>query len=248
MPVAKAKAKAKQAHAPSIEELFEVGGYFGHSLKRSHPKMKPFIIMTREKVSIIDLEKTCRQIERALKELKRILENDGLILFVGTKRQAKDRLAELATALSQPYVNERWIGGLLTNYGVVRDQLAGLDRLEKERAEGAFEKLTKREVGRIDDRILKLEANLGGLRRLTRLPDALFVVDSRRESIAVKEAKKLKIPVFALTDTDADPGPVDRLIVVNDDSTRSVDFVLKGLKETLLPFKPESVKGIGEEE
>jgi small subunit ribosomal protein S2 len=206
----------------SIKELLEAGVHFGHQTKRWNPKMKDFIFGERNGIYIIDLQKTHRLLQDALSFVQELAAVGRTILFVGTKRQAQEAVAEEAQRSGMPYVNERWLGGLLTNFVTVRKSLDRVRELEMMLADSAKERLTKKELARLDKERIKLERNLQGIRTMKSVPDAIFVIDTRKEAIAVKEARKLKIPVVGIVDTNCDPDEVDYVIPGNDDALRAI--------------------------
>ena len=206
--------------------LLEAGVHFGHQAKRWNPKMKEYIFTTRDDIHIIDLQKTVEKIEEAYAELLKACENGGKVLFVGTKKQAKEASIEEATRCNSFYVTERWLGGTLTNFRTIRDRVKRLIEIEKMEAEGRFELLPKKEVANIQKEYERLNKLLGGIRNMERLPKAIIVVDPRVESNAIREARRLHIPVFGIVDTNCDPDAVDYVIPANDDAVRSVKVVL----------------------
>ncbi|MCW5196471.1 30S ribosomal protein S2 [Buchnera aphidicola (Pemphigus obesinymphae)] len=213
----------------SMKDMIKAGVHFGHQTRYWNPKMKPFIFGSRNRVHIINLEKTLPMFNIALKELKKISLRKGKILFVGTKRAASKEIKQSAISCKQFYVNHRWLGGMLTNWKTVRQSIKRLKDLEIESQDGTFEKLTKKEVLLRTRELAKLENSLGGIKNMGGLPDALFVVDSEHEHIAVKEANNLSIPVFAIVDTNSNPDGVDYIIPGNDDAIRSVRLYLKSV-------------------
>lgn len=223
----------------NVKDLLNAGVHFGHLTRKWNPNMAPYIYMERNGIHIISLYKTVAKIEEASVALKKIAASGRKILFVATKKQAKDIVAESAQKVKMPYITERWPGGMLTNFVTIRKavkKMAAIDRMKKD---GTFETLSKKEKLQVDRLRAKLEKNLGSINDMTRLPGALFVVDIKREHIAIKEAQKLKIPIFAMVDTNSDPREVDFVIPANDDATKSigkimslmVDAVQDGLQE-----------------
>jgi small subunit ribosomal protein S2 len=206
--------------------LLEAGVHFGHQAKRWNPKMKEYIFTTRDDIHIIDLQKTVEKIEEAYAELLKACENGGKVLFVGTKKQAKEASIEEATRCQSFYVTERWLGGTLTNFRTIRDRVKRLIEIEKMESDGKFELLPKKEVAKIQKEYEKLNKLLGGIREMDKLPKAIIVVDPRVEMNAIREARKLHIPVFGIVDTNCDPDDVDFPIPANDDAVRSVKVVL----------------------
>ncbi|MGM9877492.1 MAG: 30S ribosomal protein S2 [Bacilli bacterium] len=206
--------------------LLEAGVHFGHQAKRWNPKMKEYIFTTRDDIHIIDLQKTVDKIEEAYAELLKACENGGKVLFVGTKKQAKDASIEEATRCKSFYVTERWLGGTLTNFRTIRDRVKRLIEIEKMESDGKFELLPKKEVAKIQKEYERLNKLLSGIRDMQTLPKAIIVVDPRVEINAIKEARRLHIPVFGIVDTNCDPDDVDYAIPANDDAVRSVKVVL----------------------
>ncbi|MGO9438567.1 MAG: 30S ribosomal protein S2 [Terracidiphilus sp.] len=206
----------------TMKELLEAGVHFGHQTKRWNPKMKDYIFGERNGIYIIDLQKTLKLFKDASKFVTELCANGKTILFVGTKRQAQDAIAEEANRASMPYINQRWLGGLLTNWVTVQKSVKRLQELDDMATDGRYELLTKKEVIRLERERKHLQANLAGIKTMKRLPDALFVVDSNNEAIAVKEARKLGIPVVAVVDTNCDPTVVDYVIPGNDDALRAI--------------------------
>ena len=206
----------------TMKELLEAGVHFGHQTKRWNPKMKEYIFGERNGIYIIDLQKTLKLFKDASKFVTELCSQGRTILFVGTKRQAQDAVAEEATRAGMPYINQRWLGGLLTNWVTVQKSVKRLQELDEMATDGRYELLTKKEVIRLERERKHLQANLAGIKSMKRLPDALFIVDSNNEQIAVKEARKLGIPVVAVVDTNCDPTVVDYVIPGNDDALRAI--------------------------
>jgi small subunit ribosomal protein S2 len=205
-----------------MKELLEAGVHFGHQTKRWNPKMKEYIFGERNGIYIIDLQKTLKLFKEASKFVTELCAGGKTILFVGTKRQAQDAVAEEATRAGMPYINQRWLGGLLTNWITVQKSVKRLQELDDMATDGRYELLTKKEVIKLERERKHLQANLAGIKSMKRLPDALFIVDSNNEAIAVKEARKLGIPVVAVVDTNCDPTVVDYVIPGNDDALRAI--------------------------
>ena len=223
----------------TVKDLLSAGVHFGHLTRKWNPNMAPYIYMERNGIHIISLYKTVAKIEEASEALAKIASSGRKILFVATKKQAKDIVSESAKKVNMPFITERWPGGMLTNFVTIRKavkKMAAIDRMKKD---GTFETLSKKEKLQVDRLRSKLEKNLGSISDMTRLPGALFVVDIKREHIAIKEAQKLKIPIFAMVDTNSDPREVNYVIPANDDATKSIDKILSlvvdaigdGLKE-----------------
>ena len=223
----------------TVKDLLDAGVHFGHLTRKWNPNMAPYIYMERNGIHIISLYKTVAKIEEASEALSKIASSGRKILFVATKKQAKDIVSQSAQKVNMPYITERWPGGMLTNFVTIRKavkKMAAIDRMKKD---GTFETLSKKEKLQVERLRSKLEKNLGSISEMTRLPGALFVVDIKRENIAIKEAQKLKIPIFAMVDTNSDPREVNYVIPSNDDATKSIDKILSlvvdaignGLKE-----------------
>ena len=217
----------------SMNYLLEAGVHFGHQKRRWNPKMKEYIYTSRDDIYIIDLQKTQKKIEEAYEAMKEIAANEGKILFVGTKKQAQEAAEECATRTNMYFVNERWLGGTLTNFKTIRSRIKRLDEIEKMEADGTFEKYEKKEVIKFKKEYEKLNKNLRGIREMKKLPDALVIVDPRKEEIAIKEARKLNIPVFGVVDTNCDPDMVDYVIPGNDDAVRSVKLMIGALTNAI---------------
>ena len=211
----------------NFDALLQAGAHFGHLKRKWNPAMAPYIFMERNGIHIIDLHKTVAKIDVAAEALKGIAKNGKRILFVATKKQAKDIVAEKAAAVGMPYVIERWPGGMLTNFPTIRKAVKKMANIDKLMSDGTYSNLSKREVLQISRQRAKLEKNLGSIADLTRLPSALFVVDVLKEAIAVKEAKRLGIPVFAIVDTNSDPRDIDYVIPANDDAKDSIEIILE---------------------
>ena len=211
----------------NFDTLLEAGCHFGHLKRKWNPAMAPYIFMERNGIHIIDLHKTVAMVDTAAEALKQIAKSGKKILFVATKKQAKSAVAEAAASVNMPYVNERWAGGMLTNFPTIRKAVKKMANIDKLTADGTFSNLSKREILQISRQRAKLEKNLGSIADLTRLPSALFVVDVMKEHIAVAEANRLGIPVFAIVDTNSNPDPVDFVIPANDDASKSVEVILQ---------------------
>jgi len=210
----------------NFDELLEAGCHFGHLKRKWNPAMAPYIFMERNGIHIIDLHKTVIKIDEAAAALKQIAKSGRKILFVATKKQAKDVVAEKSTLVGMPYITERWAGGMLTNFPTIRKAVKKMTTIDKMATDGTFDNISKREKLQITRQREKLEKNLGSIADLTRLPSALFIVDVMKEHIAVKEAKRLGIPVFGIVDTNSNPNDIDFIIPANDDATKSVDVIL----------------------
>lgn len=209
-----------------VKDLLEAGVHFGHLTRKWDPNMAPYIYMERNGIHIINLYKTAAKIEESAQALHKIAASGKKILFVATKKQAKDIVAEKAGAVSMPYITERWPGGMLTNFITIRKAVKKMSSIDKMKKDGTYLTLSKKERLQVDRLRAKLEKNLGSIADMTRLPGALFVVDIKREHIAIKEAQKLNIPIFAMVDTNSDPRQVDYVIPANDDASKSIDKVL----------------------
>ena len=210
----------------SMNYLLEAGVHFGHQKRRWNPKMKEFIYTTRDDIYIIDLQKTVKKLEEAYEAMKEIAQNGGSVLFVGTKKQAQEAAEECATRTNMYFVNERWLGGTLTNFKTIRSRIKRMGEIEKMEQEGVFEMLPKKEVIQIKKEYDKLNKNLRGIREMKKMPQALVIVDPRKEEIAIKEARILGIPVFGIVDTNCDPDMVDYVIPGNDDAVRAVKLLI----------------------
>ena len=210
----------------SMNYLLEAGVHFGHQKRRWNPKMKEFIYTTRDDIYIIDLQKTVKKLEEAYEAMKEIAEAGGKVLFVGTKKQAQEAAEECATRTNMYFVNERWLGGTLTNFKTIRSRIKRMDDIDKMEADGTFDLLPKKEVIQIKKEYAKLDKNLRGIREMKKLPQALVIVDPRKEENAIKEARILGIPVFGIVDTNCDPDLVDYVIPGNDDAVRAVKLLL----------------------
>jgi small subunit ribosomal protein S2 len=220
--------------AIAMKELLEAGVHFGHQTKRWNPKMKEYIFGQRNGIYIIDLGKTVKLFREALEFVTNLAAEGRTILFVGTKRQAKDVIAEEAQRCGMFYVNERWLGGLLTNFATIQRSLGRLRDLEAMSTDGRYDTLSKKEIARNEKERKKLQKNLEGIRGMSRLPDAVFIVDSKKEQIAVDEARKLKIPVIGIVDTNCDPDEVDLIIPGNDDALRAIRLFASKIAEAVM--------------
>ena len=223
----------------SMKLLLESGVHFGHQTRRWHPKMKTYIFTQRNGIHIVDLSQTITKLTEACQFIKSLVADGGEILFVGTKKQAQDVIKEAATRCGMHYVNIRWLGGTLTDFNTIQLRIDFLVRLEDRKAKGGFESLPKKEAQKLDEKIAKLNRLLGGIKEMTKLPDAVFIVDPGKESIAVAESRRVDVPIVAIVDTDCDPNLIDHPIPGNDDAIRSVklisgkiaDAVLEGIAE-----------------
>lgn len=222
----------------TIKDLLEAGAHFGHQTSRWNPKMKRFIFEERNGLYIIDLAKTLQQIRNAVEVVKSVVSKNKSVLFVGTKKQAKSVIKELAEECGEFYVCERWLGGMLTNLSTIRQSIKKLDKIEKQIASGG-EGLTKKELSLLSKDQLKLDKNLSGVRSMRKPPGLVVVVDPSKEHIAVAEAKKLGIPVMGLVDTNCDPDPIDYVIACNDDALKSIKLILSALTDVIMQKKNE---------
>jgi len=218
----------------SMKSLLETGVHFGHRARKWNPKMKPYIFTERNGIHIIDLQQTMVYLDSIYALVRDTVEDGGSVLFVGTKRQAQETVATEASRSMMPYVNERWMGGTLTNWRTIRDRLETMKRLERMREENGFEGLTKKERILLDRKMARMALRFGGMRNMSRLPDLMFVVDVRREDNAVKEANILGIPVIALVDTNCDPDPIDYVIPANDDAIRAIKLLTAKIADAAL--------------
>ena len=230
----------------SMKQLLEAGVHFGHQTRRWNPKMAPYIFTERNGIYIIDLQKTVRKVDEAYQFVRNTVAEGGPVLFVGTKKQAQETIRQEAERCGMPYVNQRWLGGMLTNFQTIRSRIDRLEQLETMESDGSFELLPKKEVMQLQKEKERLERFLGGIRTLRRLPDAVFVVDPRKEKIAVAEARKLGIPIIAIVDTNCDPDEIDYVIPGNDDAIRAVRLLTSKMADAVL----EALEGqqVAEEE
>ena len=226
-----------------VKELLDAGVHFGHLTRKWNPNMAPYIYMERDGIHIINLYKTAAKLEEAVNALKKIVISGRKILFVATKKQAKDIVSAIAKSVDMPYITERWPGGMLTNFVTIRKAVKKMVAIDRMKKDGTFETLSKKEKLQVDRLRGKLEKNLGSISDMTRLPGAIFIVDTLNEKISVKEAQKLKIPIFAMVDTNSDPGEVDFIIPSNDDASKSIEKILsvvcKAIQEGLDERKME---------
>jgi small subunit ribosomal protein S2 len=227
----------------SMRELLEAGAHFGHRTRFWNPKMADYIFGSRNKIHIIDLEKTMPMLNDALNYIGRLASNHANILFVGTKRAAQDSIREQAKRCGMPFVDHRWLGGMLTNYKTVRQSIFRLKELKKMHDEGLFEGMIKKEALMLTRELEKLERSLGGIQDMGGLPDALFVVDVGYEHIAVEEARRLKIPVIGIVDTNNNPDPIDYVIPANDDSMRAVEIYVRAVADAILDARQANTVG-----
>ena len=218
----------------SMKQLLEAGVHFGHQTRRWNPKMKPYIFTERNGIYIIDLQKTVKKLDEAYNFIHEVAANGGEVLFVGTKKQAADSIKEEAERAGAHYVNARWLGGMMTNFKTIQRRIARLEQLHTMEEDGTFALLPKKEVIKLNLEIEKLEKFIGGIKKMNKLPGALFVVDPRKEKIAVAEAKKLGIPVVAIVDTNCDPDEIDYVIPGNDDAIRAVKLIAGAMADAII--------------
>ena len=218
----------------SMKQLLEAGVHFGHQTRRWNPKMAPYIFTERNGIYIIDLQKTVKKLDEAYAFIKSVAENGDNVLFVGTKKQAGDSVKEEALRAGAYYVNARWLGGMMTNFKTIQRRIARLEQLHTMQEDGTFNLLPKKEVVKLELEIEKLEKYLGGIKDMKKLPGALFIVDPRKEKIAVSEAKKLGIPVVAIVDTNCDPDDADYVIPGNDDAIRAVKLIAGAMADAII--------------
>ena len=233
-----------------IKDLIDSGVHFGHLTRKWDPNMAPYVYTERKGIHIIDLYKTAAKIEEASSALGKIAASGRKILFVATKKQAKDIVADKAKSVNMPFITERWPGGMLTNFVTIRKAVKKMAYIDRMKKDGSFEALSKREKLQINRQRAKLEKNLGSIVDMTRLPGAILIVDIKREHIAVAEAQKLNIPIFAMVDTNSDPRPIDFVIPSNDDASKSIDKVLSFLTDAIadgLSDRKKSKEGTQEE-
>ncbi|MEP0827723.1 MAG: 30S ribosomal protein S2 [bacterium] len=229
---------------PEIRELLEAGVHFGHQTRRWNPKMRPFIFTERNGIYIIDLNKTLDAIKMACQKAKEVISRGQSILFVGTKKQAKDVIREEAIRCGQFFVTERWLGGMLTNFTTIKASIKKLKSMERMKEEGEMSKFTKKEISHFENEMQKLDKVLGGIKNMNYLPGLLFVVDAKKEKIAVAEAAKLGIPIVGVIDTNADPDPIDFPIAANDDAIKSIRIITK----TFVDAAIEARQSVSEQE
>jgi small subunit ribosomal protein S2 len=226
----------------TIQDLLLAGCHFGHLTRRWNPKMKIFIFMERNGIHIIDLKKTLYHLKQACDQMTTIIRENGQVLLVGTKKQAKDIIKIEAERCGMPYVTERWLGGTLTNFVTIKKSIKRLKNLEKKSSDGTYDKLAKKEILTIERDKEKLEKTLGGIRDMNHLPSALFIIDAKKETIALKEAVRLNIPVFALMDTNSDPDEVDFPIPCNDDAFKAINIVTHTIVDAILEGKSQRIE------
>ena len=218
----------------SMKQLLEAGVHFGHQTRRWNPKMAKYIFTERNGIHVIDLQQTVKMVDTAYEFVREAAANDAVILFVGTKKQAAEAVAEEATRAGQYYINHRWLGGTLTNWNTIKKRIARLKEIKQMEADGTFEVLPKKEVALLNKQRARLEKFLGGIEDMPRIPDVIYIVDPHKEQIAVKEAKKLGIPVVAMVDTNADPDEIDVIIPANDDAIRAVKLITSKMADAII--------------
>ena len=229
---------------PELQELLKCGVHFGHQSSRWHPKMEPYIYGVRNGIHIIDLEKTVRHMERALSFAKSIAARGGVILFVGTKEQAQEIVKKYAEDCGMPYVNQRWLGGLLTNFPVVLKLIKKYNDLKMKQQTGKLAKYTKKEQVYFDKQIVKMDNNIGGIAKLDKLPDAIFILDLKKEKTSFLEAVARNVPIIAVCDTNVNPADVGYPIPANDDATKSIDILFRLMSEAIKEGKAEGEKDV----
>lgn len=235
------------ANNVEVKDLLDAGVHFGHLTRKWNPNMAPYIYMERNGIHIINLYKTAAKLDEANEALKKIAASGRKILFVATKKQAKDIVAEKAKNANMPYITERWPGGMLTNFVTIRKAVKKMTSIDRMKQDGTFNTLSKKERLQVDRLRAKLEKNLGSISDMSRLPGAIFVVDTTREHIAVKEAQKLNIPIFAMVDTNSDPRVIDYVIPSNDDASKSIDKIISSVSEAIIEGLAERKSGKEEE-
>lgn len=232
----------------NMRELLDAGVHYGHQARRWNPRMKSFIFGERNGVHIIDLQKTVRLFKKACDFVEKVTTGGGHVLFVGTKRQARELVAAEAARANMFYINHRWLGGTLTNYSTIRKSIHKLKRIEKMAADGTYDKLPKKEVIQLERLRFKLDRNLGGIKNMPAPPKALFIIDAKKETTAIKEAKRLGIPVVAIADTNADPSEIDYIIPGNDDSAKSLNIFVSTIAEACLQGRAKAQTRSGKDD
>ncbi len=231
----------------SMKELLESGVHFGHQVKRWNPKMKKYIFGERNGIYIIDLQKTVKGLENAYNFMREVAESGHNVLFVGTKKQAQDAIAEEAVRAGAFFINQRWLGGMLTNYSTIKKSIDKLKRIEEMKENGTYEVLPKKEVAKLEKEREKLDKNLGGIKEMDNLPGAVFIIDPRKEIISTKEAKKLMIPIVAIVDTNCDPDNIDYVIPGNDDAIRAIKLITSKIADAIIEGKEKLEREIEKE-
>ena len=232
----------------SMKQLLEAGVHFGHQTRRWNPKMAPYIYTERNGIYIIDLQKTVKKLDEAYNFVRDVAAEGGDILFVGTKKQAQESVREEALRCGMHYVNARWLGGMMTNFRTIRRRIDRMEQINKMREDGTFEMLPKKEVAKLELELEKLEKFLGGVKTMDKLPKAMFIVDPRKERIAVSEARKLNIPIVAIVDTNCDPDEIDYVIPGNDDAIRAVKLIAGAMADAVLEGRQGTQDAPAEEE
>jgi small subunit ribosomal protein S2 len=221
----------------TIKELLEAGAHFGHQTSRWHPAMKKYIFTKRNGIHIIDLEQTAAMLDKACDFVRQVASEGGSILFVGTKKQAQEAIEQEAQRCGMFYVNQRWLGGVLTNFATIQARIDYLVRLEDQKTRGDFERLPKKEALKVEEEILRLNRQMGGFKEMTKLPDALFIIDPIKEKIAIAEAKRVGIPVVAIVDTNCNPNDIDYPIPANDDAIRAIKLICSKIADSIIEGK-----------
>jgi small subunit ribosomal protein S2 len=230
----------------TIKELLEAGAHFGHQTSRWHPAMKKYIFTKRNGIHIIDLEQTTAMLDKACQFIQQVTADGGTILFVGTKKQAQESIEQEAQRCGMFYVNQRWLGGVLTNFATIQARIDYLVRLEDQQSRGDFERLPKKEAMKLGEEIQRLNRNMGGFKEMTSLPDVLFIVDPTKEKIALAEAKRVGIPVVAIVDTNCNPANIDHPIPANDDAIRAIKLICSKIADAVIEGKTGDVTAMGE--
>ena len=223
----------------NLEEMAKAGLHFGHKTSKCHPKMKPYLAGVKNTIHIIDLEKTAEKLKEALKFIQELISENKILLLIGTKIQFKELVRNIATECSLPYINERWLGGTFTNFEVIKKRIEYFKDLERKKAEGFLKKYTKKEQLKIDQELKELEIKFGGIKNLQSLPDAIFVLDMKKDALPTKEARRKGIKIIAIAHTNVDPTLSDYPIPANDDAISSVKYILEQVKEAILKAKPK---------
>ncbi|MBI2853498.1 MAG: 30S ribosomal protein S2 [Chloroflexi bacterium] len=225
------------AESSSIKQLLESGAHFGHQTSRWHPKMKTYIFTQRNGIHIIDLQQTVVMLQKACDFVRDLITNGGNMLFVGTKKQAQEAMQQEATRCGMPYVNIRWLGGMLTNFGTIQRRIDYLVRLEDQYAKGELQRLPKKEIMKLEKEIQRLNRVMGGFKQMTEIPSAIFLVDPTKDKISLAEAKRMNVPVVAIVDTNCDPTPIDYPIPANDDAIRAIKLICSKIADAVLEGK-----------
>lgn len=234
------KEKKKKDFNIKLEDMIEAGLQFGHRTSRAHPKMRQFVQGVRNTVHIIDIEKTAEKLKQTLAFIQELISDNKVILFIGTKVQVKDLVEEIASACKMPYVTDRWLGGTFTNFEIIKKRIEYFKDLQKKKEDGELEKYTKKEKAKIEREIAGLARKFEGMRDLTKFPDAIFVIDMKKDALAIKEARQKNIKVIAIADTDVDPSLADCFIPANDDAISSITYILEKVKKVILNTKPKA--------